>query len=256
MFKCYLDDSGTSGLPVVTLAGFVASESQWKILEPQIDAVMNRYGVSIFHAKEFHDTKPPFSGWSKIKKRTFAEEIFIITQKRIFGLSCTLRKTDYVKYQRETGRLASMSPIAICFAAIMMRFFTDPALSVGTKAAGVSFLVEAGNKNNAEIAAYFQKMRTNKVFDGKLNSIEFISKGNCRAIQIADLFAFYSRRYMRDHNRFSGRLALPLPPVLQIIQRHNPIWQVGGYGAPEAVGSTEQMTDIAALMSSIQNRSR
>jgi hypothetical protein len=64
VFRCYLDDSGTSGL--VTLAGFVAPLNVWEGIEPLANAVMDGYGVPIFHAKEFHDTKGCFARWSRI----------------------------------------------------------------------------------------------------------------------------------------------------------------------------------------------
>jgi len=69
---------------------------------------------------------------------------------------------------------------------------------------GVAFLVESGNTNNSEIEQYFHKMAKQSAFEGALRSISFIAKNSCRAIQIADFFAYYSRRYLRDHARFSG----------------------------------------------------
>ena len=43
-------------------------------------------------------------------------------------------------------------------------------------------MIECGNNNNSEVALEFMR------------SISFVSKDNCRAIQMADLLAFYSRR--------------------------------------------------------------
>jgi L-ribulose-5-phosphate 3-epimerase UlaE len=66
------------------------------------------------------------------------------------------------------------------------------------------FLVETGNNNNSEIGNFFHKMTKQPAFEGSLRSISFVTKDSCRAIQLADFFAFYSRRHMRNHHRFPG----------------------------------------------------
>lgn len=236
MLVCYLDDSGTSGLPVTTLAGFVGFDANWSRLEPSLDTLMNAHGVPVFHAKEFHDTKPPFKGWSKVRKRSFAEEIFSTVAGQVRGMSMTIRRAPIVERQRSTGDLPSMSATGICFATIMMRFFQDPLLRAGTYAHGVSFIIEAGNKNEAEIALYFAQMRTQPAFQGKLHSLTFVPKTACRAIQLADYLAFYSRRHMRDQDRFSGRIAFPEPPFVSIVRRNCPLWEYGATGLNDQVG--------------------
>lgn len=95
---------------------------------------------------------------------------------------------------------------------------------------GVAFLVETGNKNNDELERFFAKMSKFENWRGCLRSLSFISKTNCRAIQIADFLAFYSRRHMREHDRFSGKFSLPMSAYLEIMQRHVPIRQWGAHG--------------------------
>ena len=75
MFECYLDDSGTSGLPIVTMAGFLAPLKAWEELEPNWDSTLKAHNVEVLHAKEFYATKPPFKTWSRIKKASFADEL-------------------------------------------------------------------------------------------------------------------------------------------------------------------------------------
>src|SRR3954447_14830401 len=100
--KCYLDDSATSGFPIITLAGFVGTAQQWEPLEHTLNGIMDRYGVTVFHAKEFHDTKDYFAGWSKIKKRTFATELSRAAGGNIAGVSVTIRKSPIEKWKKET----------------------------------------------------------------------------------------------------------------------------------------------------------
>jgi hypothetical protein len=46
---------------------------------------------------------------------------------------------------------------------------------------------------------------------------------------MADFFAYFSRRYMRDRDRFSGNIVLPMGPYLSTIREHVPIWQRGAF---------------------------
>jgi hypothetical protein len=247
VFQCYLDDSGTSGLPIVTMAGFLAGMDHWEYLEPKLDAIIRRHGVDILHAKEFYSTRPPFDGWSRVRKRSFAEEVFSTAHGRYYGLSVTVSK-DGLEKSRNNGLLPNMSPIGVCFSAIVMRLVTNPAISQAVLRDGVAFLIESGNKNNPGIEQFFHKMSKEPVFKGALRSISFIAKGSCRAIQLADFFAFFSRRHMRNHARFGGRLALPSCAYLDIIRKHGPVWEQGGHGEPQFTGThLENLTDLSEL---------
>jgi hypothetical protein len=241
VFQCYLDDSATSSLPVITLAGFLAKLEHWENLEPKLDSIMGGAGVPVLHAKQFHDTKPPFKGWSRIRKQSFAEEIFATTHGKIYGLSLTIRKKDFVDQRKQNlAAFGRMSPLCVCFSGIAMKIVADPGLEPALKKHGVAFLLESGNPHNSGIERFFHDMAKNRAFEGIFRGISFVAKNRCRAIQLADFFAFYSRRQMRNHIRFSGKLALPACPYLEIMKKHGPIWQEGGVGPSQRVGSSDQ----------------
>jgi hypothetical protein len=50
--------------------------------------------VPVFHAKEFHSTRPPFKGWTRIKKLSFVEELFTASHGILHGLSMTVSKNE------------------------------------------------------------------------------------------------------------------------------------------------------------------
>ena len=81
---------------------------------------------------------------------------------------------------------------------IMTRIITDRQIAPLVDKHGISFLVESGNNNNSEIEQFFQRMSKQPAFGGALRSISFVAKNSCRAIQLADFFAFYGRRHMRN----------------------------------------------------------
>ena len=225
VFQCYLDDSGTSGLPIVTMAGFAAPLSQWEHLEPVWDEILNGYEVPVLHAKEFHDTKGYFKKWSKIKKQTLTEDLFSAAHGRMLGLSVSARKEAFAAEKIQTGLVPTMSAYGVCFSTLVYRIVMEPQIGSVVRQSGVSFLVESGNKNNSELENWFHQMAKHPNFKGCLRSMSIIPKDNCRAIQIVDFFAFYSRRHMRDHDRFSGKFQLPMSAHLEIMHKHVPVWQ-------------------------------
>jgi hypothetical protein len=233
-----LDDSGTSGFSAVTMAGFMAHLNQWEQLEPLLDEILNSANVPVFHAKQFYDTDPPFKTWTRFRKHSFTEELFTAAHGRIHGYSMTMRKEPIERARLDSPGLARTSAIGVCFSVILNQIMTGP-MRPHILREGVSFLVESGNKNNGSIEKSFHEAAANPIFEGALRSISFVAKKQCRAIQIADFFAFYSRRLMIKHDKFAGKLALPNCPILEIMERHVPIWQKGGYSEPKAVSDDD-----------------
>ena len=59
----------------------------------------------------------------------------------------------------------------------------------------MALILESGHENNAEAQHYFYDIRKKHNLEAVLRSISFVGKEDSRAIQVADLFSFYSRRY-------------------------------------------------------------
>lgn len=225
VFECYLDDSGTSGLPIVTMAGFLAPLEAWEELEPQWDSILSGYNVDLLHSKEFYSTKPPFKTWKKIKKLSFADELFTASHGRIFGLSASISVDEIARLKKADPGFSDMSPMGVAFSSILMKAISDDQFGASVKEQGIAFLIETGNRNNAEIDRFFHRMADLPAFEGCLRSISFIPKKHCRAIQMADFLAFFSRRQAHNHYRFQGKLVLPKCPYIETMKRHGPVWQ-------------------------------
>lgn len=213
MFACYLDDSGKDQR-VITLAGYVAHIDAWREFEIASEELLARYEVPVFHAKEFHDTKGAFSGWRKLKKRSFTKEWYDIAKPKLdMGISISMRQQNYRSRQKETGLNQSMSAYGCCFSSIVITLTRNPRTAPHIEREGISFFVESGNSNNNEIEDWFQDVRKIPAFKGKLKAISFVNKTSSRAIQLADFYVFYSRRHAVLHDRMDGKLALPINPV-------------------------------------------
>ena len=81
------------------------------------------------------------------------------------------------------------------------------AIRVGNKAneEGVAFTLEEGHDHNPE--AEWNIGVVTELFDiaEKIKSVSFVAKTSCRAIQAADLLAFYSRRHANELLKASPR---------------------------------------------------
>jgi hypothetical protein len=190
-----------------------------------LDSILNDYSVDVFHAKELYATKPPFKTWTKIKKLSFADELFATSHGRIFGLSVSISVQEIARLKKVDPGFSDMSPMGVAFSSILMKTISDDQFGATVKEHGVVFTIETGNRNNAELDRFFNKMADMPAFEGCLRSINFIPKRHCRAIQMADFLAFFSRRQAHNHYRFQGKLIMPRCPFMETINRHGPVWQ-------------------------------
>jgi len=254
VFQCYLDDSGTSGLPIVTLGGFVAHMSHWERLEPLVDAIMIREGIDVFHAKQFQDTDTPFKGWEKRRKLEFADTVFSTCQGSLQGIAIAIGRESFEQGRKRNPKQFSRSSVmGSCFVAIMIKLITHLQLGPVIKEHGISFLLESGNVNNSEIEKRFGELAKMPVFEGALRSISFIPKSHCRAIQLADFFVFYSRRQLSKDYKSKGRIIIPECPYLATMKRYGPIHHDLGMGEIKSTGSKlgvelKNLSDLSALV--------
>jgi hypothetical protein len=210
VFVCYLDDSDAELSSIVTLAGYVARLELWQLFEQKAGPIFNRYNVSVLHAKELHDTDGCFRGWSMLKKRSFIHDVYALANRCVaFGISVSARKNRIKQWRRERPKNSGMSAYGVCFSSIMHTVIMNNSLRKEIQSDGISFIVESGHRNNAEIEKSFHRQSKLEFYTGIARSISFADKQSSRAIQIADFFAFYSRRAEATSDRFDGKLSLP-----------------------------------------------
>jgi len=102
-----------------------------------------------------------------------------------------LKKAYQDKAKRSDLRVASQ--LAFAFNWMIDRVLTDPLVGKDAYEQGVAFILETGHENNPDAERCFHAVREQHKLD-MLRSISFVPKQSCRAIQVADLLAFYSRR--------------------------------------------------------------
>lgn len=218
--ECYFDDSyDNNGVPIVTMAGYVSTLEAWKEFEEAVLSYFNMHNISVFHAREFHNTDGNFKGWTTCKKVSFLEGLFdLLAPKVAFGISFSALSDVHTQRKTETGLSKSQSAYGWCFNAILDRLLRDEGILEGINKHGatISLKIEEGNKNNSGILQLYGNIIEQYCLEDRLGSLEFIHKKQCFAIQMADAIAFYSRRHAQLCEA-NARRSMPFDRYLKIM---------------------------------------
>lgn len=221
VLTCYLDDSGKDPQNLVTtIAGYIARDDAWKAYEEAVEPIFSEYKVKLLHAKDLHSTDGDFVGWGGIRKQAFIAKLCMARSQRLMmGLSMSTLKSMYKQRAEESTRKRPITPYTFCFNIIIDLIMTDIRIGGAVNSAGVALVLERGHENNNEAEEQFYQIREQHKLHNVLRSISFVPKDACRAIQLADLLAFYSRR---DSNALTkakqkGRSAYEVDFMMKII---------------------------------------
>ena len=214
MFVCYLDDSGKDPKnPITTLAGYVARDAAWSLFERNVEPVFKEFGVEVLHARDLHNTDRDFKGWSRDKKEKFVSRVCEAMAPQVpLGLSFSVDKEIYEARRKESRAqgVDKRTPYTYCLRVIIDWLLEQAEI----RAVGVSFVLECGHQNNTEASFLFKEVRRRHGLEGVLGTISFHAKQDSRAIQLADLFAYYSRRRVK---RIEEHQTPELEPILAIL---------------------------------------
>lgn len=198
---CYLDDSGTGEEPILNMSGYIAPDNQWQNFEKAARKIFDDFDITELHAKEFHDTKDQFRGWPKRRKAALVLRLYTeLRLNRVLGIDVGILREAYDRARHELGHMPNELRYGSCFRQIveyimqsgMMKYFA------ARHKATLSFVVEAGNRNDADILRVFDLLKFNPNHRGVtevMKSVTFANKGSSIALQMADFLAFHSRRY-------------------------------------------------------------
>jgi hypothetical protein len=219
---CYLDDSGTDDAsPLVTMAGYVAPLPRWIAFERSAKDIFAEFEVAQLHGKEFNDTKGNFEKWPRRRKEIFAARLYVELKKIVsFGVTASMSKVAFAKAKSLPGHEhPSKSAYGHCFGEILDQIMYSAAMkNAATFGATLSFVVEAGNKNDADVLRIFNEAKwspRNLGVDKVLKSVSFVDKGSTIALQMADFLAFHARRYAMQCEKARGYL--PMSDLQKII---------------------------------------
>ena len=216
MFVCYLDDSGQDPEnPITALGGCMAREEAWSLFERNVEPVFKEFGVEVLHAVNLHNTKGDFKLWPRDKKEKFVSRVCEAMAPNVLrGISVSVNKENYQARREESKAKGTekSSPYDYCFRVISDWLMKQAEIC----AVGVSFILEDGHGNNAEVEKGFHKLRQRYKLEEVLRSLSFHAKKDSRAIQLADLYAYYSRRQVKWIEEHPDQTQ-ELDPILAIL---------------------------------------
>ena len=197
MLVCYLDDSGKDKAnAITTVAGFVAPEKDWAAFEKAVEPIFAKYGVKVLHTMDLHQTTGEFEGWKVLKKQAFIYKLCReMTSLVPLGVSMSAQKEAYRERAQQSDRKRTVTPYTFCTNVIIDWMLTDIRIGKMVHEEGVAFALESGHQNNKEAEENFHDVCRQHNIGNILRSFTFADKNSCRAIQMADLLAFYSRRH-------------------------------------------------------------
>lgn len=191
----YLDDSGEDKEPVVTMAGYLSPEENWKAFELEARPFLDSCGLEYFHAVEMHQRRRQFEGWEPHETREFSRVFYEILEKHVaLGFEFSVLKARFAERKKSRHVKREGSPYAFCFKALAERILANEGVAacLNDPKVKISFVVEAGNKNNGDVLARFNHLK--KTVPGKFLDMRFEDKESSVALNAADFLAFYARR--------------------------------------------------------------
>lgn len=222
MLVTYLDDSGKDPQnPITSLGGYAASEDAWAAFEQSAEPIFQKYiGNEPLHAKDLYHGKGEYKGWKVLKKQSFVAQLCMELYPRqpLMGISFSVRKASYATRAAEAIkrglRKRTVTPYTFCMSAILNWILTDIHVGKMANEEGLALILECGNEHNEEARKSIDTIKTLHGLD-YVKSLSFVPKAACRAIQMADLFVYYTRR----HNRVLevGGQEPPVDPVLKVM---------------------------------------
>lgn len=198
LITAYLDESGTHGAQLMTVAGFAAKAGQWVDFEKKWRRLLKRNELTHCHARMLYQTKGQFKGWPFSRRASFVQEIAKIADRHtLFGFTVMLRKDEFEQYYRcnNTNSKAKLdSMYGLCVRGAISFIANSAAGLVGRDDLEISFVLEEGHRNAGGAVEVFNQIKQHGPPDlvRCLRTISFGSKAEFPGLQAADINAYRS----------------------------------------------------------------
>lgn len=200
LFKVYIDEGGTDeSSPILTVAGYVAKPSQWKLFSREWTRVLRPTGIKVYHATDAQALRRAFSGWSSEEVSALCAELLPIIPRYARGVSVSIDMREFkasLARRPDLLRIIS-SPYNCCF-----HWFTMSLLQYAHEARSEPRFVFVHETNDAKSQAKegFDWVKANSAFgNGKcLISLSFARKDEFIPLEAADILAFEVNKRLKN----------------------------------------------------------
>lgn len=201
MLFCYFDDSGSDGeSPIISVGGYAASTDAWEAFEDRVKPIFDAANVAVLHATEMNGSKGAFKGWPLAKKQAFVQSLYNeFEPRRHLGVGFSVTKAAYREAKKRENANHQISAYGFCLEAIYNILIKHESAGPYIREHGASIFVESGHPNSGDVERNYHALsKKYPEFSEYFRQLAFIDKRSCRAIQMADFFAFNFRRHSRD----------------------------------------------------------
>jgi hypothetical protein len=206
MYTLYYDESGSPDDTIaVVVAGFVASDEQWKEFERNWNDTLKQFGVSLFHMREFAHSRGEFARWKdhlKVESQKQERQYFLgqlvghilLRARRSFAHSVLMR--DYREVNKEYLLSdGGITPYALCGRTCVARS-SIWAQKYGIPESALQHVFEDGSIGKGDLRE--------RILRDKGIAPVFKKKSECVPLQAADLLAY--EHLLGDRDIFQKRI--------------------------------------------------
>jgi hypothetical protein len=180
----------------VAIAGYIGTIDSWKAFEIEARGLLGEFDVTYVRGRDIHSNNGDYAGWTMDKKSEFIIRLNQVLSPRVgLAISCATLKSVF--NQRADGRVRHQSSFGFCFEMLIHRLVNDQGFTKVVQRPNVdlSFIIEQGNSHNDEIFQRYQRLKDAHGTElPYFAGMSFVTKNSSIAIQMADLFAFLTRR--------------------------------------------------------------
>jgi len=208
----YADESGThdptgnsQGADVAGIFAYVASQSQWEELSRQWQAILDEFGVEVFHASEFADRKNgpnkpswPYRDWNDARRDDFIDRLITLARDgTYFSIGGILDVRAYDSLSPLKLKEQTKHPYHFCFQLVfdqlifLLENHVDPPLLLGER---VDSFFDQQSEWSAQATENYKTIKRLRDQHNRLGALAFVDKKDYIPLQAADLLAYVMRQ--------------------------------------------------------------
>lgn len=227
--QAYMDESGTHGGPAIVVGGYLGMARQWEKFESVWTPVLEREGLTAFHAADCTAKQGEFAGWEWERgDSVYRELISIINEHNLFAVAMAVVTSDFrglvsPELQKETREYHLAMQMCFCQFARSLRGKVDSNELI-------AYVFEQQDEFAGRAREIFQRILTNE--DGersfRLRSIGYGDRVKFVQLQAADILVY---EMYREMDRMLNRKGTKPNGAFEALRSHDDDVVLGFYDA-------------------------
>ncbi len=212
IFTAYLDESGIDPKAQdIVLAGYLATNDQWKAFEHEWNNAISEFGLSQFHMTDYAAKVKPYNTWTtKQREDRYARLVKIINSNTTCSVGMIMSRVEYAAAMGDIARTMPAGSYGFIFTQLTL--FTPVALwSMGNTRPQIAYVLERGAGRHIgdaihimdEIAELFDRisLEQNRISPLGYLSAKTEKKERFVPLQAADILAYQLYRFEANYHR-------------------------------------------------------